>query len=247
MASGVNGGSSNCLAGLCSGGSEVIGGADAGDLGPDVAHDDAARGKMLGVVGDLLHRLIGGRQVAAEETLGVNDRAFGSQFVPDRKRIFGPARIGMVEIVNPVGDRGCSGMMLAESDIRHFLFVGSLESNLAPAELLRSEGSFLGHFDRDFRTIGLGKPRLVLESRRARSRRRSHAHCRIRRDRTARAPAICSGRVPDTCPGRRAPSISGDFDIRPCSLGTRHRLATSRSQAVGRASLLLRIIGMTII
>ena len=33
IASGVNGGSSNCLAGLCSGGSEVIGGADAGGSG----------------------------------------------------------------------------------------------------------------------------------------------------------------------------------------------------------------------
>ncbi len=33
MASGVNGGSSNCLAGLCSGGSEVIGGDGAGGSG----------------------------------------------------------------------------------------------------------------------------------------------------------------------------------------------------------------------
>ena len=42
----------HCLAGLCSGGSEVIGGAARRDVGPDVAHDDAARGEMLGVVGD---------------------------------------------------------------------------------------------------------------------------------------------------------------------------------------------------
>jgi hypothetical protein len=86
----------------------VIGGAG-GDFRPDVAHDDAARGKMLGVVGDLLYRLIGGRHVAAEKALGVNHRAFRAQFVPDRKRIFGPARIGVVEIVNPIGDRGMIG------------------------------------------------------------------------------------------------------------------------------------------
>src|SRR3954453_925825 len=81
MASGVNGGSSNCLAGLCSGGSEGIGGGGrvigggeggdrrrrAGDRRTDVAHDDTARGEVLGVVGDLLYRFIGGRHVAAEE------------------------------------------------------------------------------------------------------------------------------------------------------------------------------------
>src|SRR5580658_2548372 len=61
---------------------------------------------MFGVVGDLPHRLVGGRQVAAEEALGVNHRALGPQLLPDRKRVFGPARIGMVEIVNPIGDGG---------------------------------------------------------------------------------------------------------------------------------------------
>src|SRR3954465_8363871 len=61
---------------------------------------------MLGVVGNLLHRLIGDRQITAEKPFGVNHRALLTQFVPDRKRIFGPARVGMVEIVHPVGHRG---------------------------------------------------------------------------------------------------------------------------------------------
>jgi len=75
------------------------------DVGADVAHDDAARGKMLGIVGDFLHRFIGGRQIAAEEALGVDHRAFRPQFFPDRKRVFGPARIGVVEIADPISDR----------------------------------------------------------------------------------------------------------------------------------------------
>ena len=83
---------------------------------------------MLGVVGDFLHRLIGGRQIAAEEALGVNHRAFVAQLVPDRKRIFGPARIGVIEIADPVGDRGCSGIMLTESDIGKFLCLVRSES-----------------------------------------------------------------------------------------------------------------------
>src|SRR5471030_1048884 len=64
---------------------------------------------MLGVVGDLLYRLIGSRHVAAEEALGVDNRAFGAQLVPDRKWILGPARIGVVEIVDPIGDGGMIG------------------------------------------------------------------------------------------------------------------------------------------
>src|SRR6185312_9730552 len=75
-------------------------------LGSYIADDDAPRGKVFGVVGDLLHRFIGGRQVTTQETLGVDDRAFSAQLFPDRKRIFDPVGIGMVEIVNPIGDRG---------------------------------------------------------------------------------------------------------------------------------------------
>ena len=82
------------------------------DLGPDIAHDDPARGEMLGVVGDFLYRLIGGRHVAAEKAVGMNHRRCRPHGFPDRKRIFGPLRIGMVEIVHPIGDRrviGCRG------------------------------------------------------------------------------------------------------------------------------------------
>jgi hypothetical protein len=79
------------------------------DLRPDVAHDDAAGGKMLGIVGDFLHRLVGGRHVAAEKAFGVNDRRGRAQFFPDRKRVFRPDRIGVIEIVDPVGDRGMFG------------------------------------------------------------------------------------------------------------------------------------------
>ena len=61
------------------------------DFRPDVAHDDPARGEMLGVVGDLLYRLIGGRHVAAEKTIGMNHRGRRPQLFPDRKRIFRPA------------------------------------------------------------------------------------------------------------------------------------------------------------
>ena len=39
----------------------------------------------------------------------MNHRTFGAQLVPDRKRIFGPARIGVIEIVDPVGDRRMFG------------------------------------------------------------------------------------------------------------------------------------------
>jgi len=59
---------------------------------------------MLGVVGDLSDGLIGRRHVAAEKALGVDYRGCRTQFVPDWKRVFSPARIGMVEIVNPIGD-----------------------------------------------------------------------------------------------------------------------------------------------
>src|ERR1700710_871021 len=100
IASGVNGGSSSCLAGLCCGGSEGVWGEGGGRrLGPDRAHDDAARRETFSVVGNLLHRLVSGRQITAEKAFGVNHRAFGAQFVPDRERIFGPARISVVEIV----------------------------------------------------------------------------------------------------------------------------------------------------
>ena len=44
------------------------------DFRANVAHDDAAGRKMVGIVGDFLHRLVGGRHVAAEEPLGVDDR-----------------------------------------------------------------------------------------------------------------------------------------------------------------------------
>ena len=64
---------------------------------------------MLGVVRDFPYRFVGGGHVASEEALGVNHGAFRPQFIPDRKRILGPARIGVVEIVNPIGDGGMIG------------------------------------------------------------------------------------------------------------------------------------------
>src|SRR6266481_3486517 len=62
-----------------------------------------------GVNGGSSNCFAGGRQVAAEKALGVNHRAFRPQFFPDRKRIFGPARVGVVEIVDPIGDRRMFG------------------------------------------------------------------------------------------------------------------------------------------
>ena len=113
---------------------------------------------MLGVVGDLLYRLIGGRQVAAEEALGVDNRAFGAQFVPDRKWILGPAWIGVVEIVDPIGDGGVIGHQ------GNFLLL-SLDS-FAPLKIrwVRLGTSVFGNFNRHFRAVGLRKPRLVLKS-----------------------------------------------------------------------------------
>ena len=92
-----------------------------GDFGADVAHDDAARGEVLGVVGDLLHRLIGGRHVAAEEALGVHHGRGRAQRFPDRERVVGPDRIGMVEIMDPVGDRGMLGQIACGRGIGHRL------------------------------------------------------------------------------------------------------------------------------
>ena len=43
------------------------------DFRPHVAHDDAPGREVVGIVGDFLYRLVGGRHVAAEKTLGVND------------------------------------------------------------------------------------------------------------------------------------------------------------------------------
>src|SRR4051812_30333225 len=82
---------------------------------------------MLGVVGNLLHRLIRDRQITAEKPFGVNHRALLTQFVPDRKRIFGPARIGMVEIVHPVDHRrrgapfvtGCRRGRIVQQRVAH--------------------------------------------------------------------------------------------------------------------------------
>ena len=79
------------------------------DFRANVAHDDAPGRKVVGIVGDFLYGLIGRRHVAAEEALGVNDGRGRAQFFPDRKRIFRPVRIGVVEIVHPVGNRGMFG------------------------------------------------------------------------------------------------------------------------------------------
>src|SRR5258708_31845760 len=92
---------------------------------------------MFGVVSDLLYRLIGGRQIAAEKALGVNHLAFRPQFVPDRKRIFGPARIGVVEIVNPIGDRRMIGQNADGIGHRHFPLLCSLGPSRARHELFR--------------------------------------------------------------------------------------------------------------
>src|SRR4051812_39198574 len=71
---------------------------------------------MLAVVGDLAHCLIGRRHVAAEEAFGMHDRACGAQLVPDREGIFRPLRIGVVEIMDPVGHGRMGGGWLM-SDI----------------------------------------------------------------------------------------------------------------------------------
>ncbi|MGY4607561.1 hypothetical protein ACVW16_005973 [Bradyrhizobium sp. USDA 4474] len=86
------------------------------DFGPDVADDDAARRKMLGVVGDFAHRFIGRRHIAAEKAPGMHDRARGAQLLPDREGIVGPLRVGVVEIVDPVGHGRMGGRL---ADVGH--------------------------------------------------------------------------------------------------------------------------------
>ena len=160
IASGVNGGNSNCLAGLCSGGSEVIGG-DRAVISGRTWHDDAAGGKAVGIVGDFLHRLVGGRHVAAEEALGVNDRRRRAQLFPDRKRIFRPDRIGVIEIVDPVGDRGMLGHDAGGIGHRSKSSVWFVQIQMGKVGL--GTGLFLGHFDRDLGTVGLREPGLVFQ------------------------------------------------------------------------------------
>src|SRR5262249_24981937 len=57
---------------------------------------------MLRIVGDRAHVLIACRQVDAVEALGMGNRAFLAQLIPDRKRIVDPVWIQMVEIGGPV-------------------------------------------------------------------------------------------------------------------------------------------------
>lgn len=74
-------------------------------LRPHLAHDDAAGREVRAVVGDGAHVLVPGRQIGALVSLGVGDRAAPSQLVPDRKGIFPPARVEMIPIGRPVGNR----------------------------------------------------------------------------------------------------------------------------------------------
>ena len=100
-------------------------------------HHRAARGEVLGVVGDGADVLIAARKISAHEPLGMGDRAFLPQLVPDRIRIFTPARIEMVEVRFPIGRR------------RPFAH--------------RPLPSFLDDFNSKLRAIGLREPHLGFE------------------------------------------------------------------------------------
>jgi len=66
---------------------------------------------MLGVIGDGANILIARRKIDAFEATRVRDRACLAQLAPDRRRIFNPARIEMVKIGCPVGNR-CAVIIL---------------------------------------------------------------------------------------------------------------------------------------
>ena len=158
-------GSSIRRASWWNGGSEEIGGAmPAGASstgGAELAHDDAARREVLGVVGDGGDVLVARRQPHAAVALGVGDRARPAQLVPDRERVGGPGVVGVVEVGGPVGDR---------------------RSWLAHQHVLLDGDGPLG-------AVGHGRRGLARQLRRRRCRRRSPGRCRGRRARTAPAPA----------------------------------------------------------
>ena len=140
------------------------------------AHDDAARGEMLGVVGDRAHVLVARGEVDAHEAVGMGDGARLAHLLPDREGVVDPARIEMIEIGGPVLDRRtrAHGFPLLLDDL-----------------------------DREFGTVGLGEVGLFLQVRQAPCRRRPRARCRTRRVRTAPARRPCSGCGPGTCRDRR--------------------------------------------
>ena len=109
MALGVKGGSSTMRASRCLGGSDVIGGAPPLGRRMRSRARRPARGEMLGIVGDGAHVLIARRQVDALEALGVRDRAFLPQLVPDREGVLDPVRVEVVPVGGPVRDgRTCA-------------------------------------------------------------------------------------------------------------------------------------------
>src|SRR5262249_25737297 len=73
---------------------------------------------MLRVVGDGPHVVVARREVDAVEAIGMRDRTFLPELVPDRIRVVHPARIGMVEVAAPVRDRRSfgHGLLLRASD-----------------------------------------------------------------------------------------------------------------------------------
>src|SRR5258708_304922 len=74
-----------------------------------LAHDNAARGEVLGIVGDRPNVLVARRKIDAHEAIGVSDWAFLPQLIPDGIRIFDPRRIEVIEITGPIGNgRTCT-------------------------------------------------------------------------------------------------------------------------------------------
>ena len=65
--------------------------------------DAAARGEMLGIEGDRAHVLVPRNEIYTHVPIGMSNRTFLPQLVPDRIRIVDPSRIQVVEITGPVG------------------------------------------------------------------------------------------------------------------------------------------------
>ena len=73
-------------------------------------HDHGAAGEVLGVVRDLVHRVVGDRHPHAAVAIGVRHRAAAlAEFLPHRRRVGVVLRHGMVEVGREVGHRAVVG------------------------------------------------------------------------------------------------------------------------------------------
>ena len=71
---------------------------------------------MLGIEGDRAHVLVPRNEIYTHVPIGMSNRTFLLQLVPDRIRIVDPRRIEVVEIIGPVDNRR------ARTHVSHLVF-----------------------------------------------------------------------------------------------------------------------------